>query len=85
MSDMVADTFTVRDLNRKTAKVLEICDRLGTVHIRTRAGKVYSLQVEAAGSKMGSLPDFAARRRKAGMKRMSAAESAALDRLIGGE
>ena len=85
MSDMVDTSFTVRDLNRQTAKVLEACDRAGAVRIRARGGKTYSLQVEASGRKMGPVPDFAARHRKAGMKRMTAAESAALDRLIGGE
>lgn len=35
MSQSTTD-FTVRDLNRQLAKVLEACDRLGLIRIRSR-------------------------------------------------
>lgn len=42
--DMTAIEFTVRDLNRQTAKVLETCDQEGTVRIQSRSGKAYELR-----------------------------------------
>jgi hypothetical protein len=45
MSDMSREhkTFTVRDLSRETAAVLEVCQREGTVSIRTRSGEEFEL------------------------------------------
>ncbi len=86
MSDMSAAIFTARDLSRKTAAVLKAAARLGSVRIRTRAGKSFSLRAEP--EKPGAavaLPDFAARRRAAGMERMTAEQERLLDKLIGSE
>jgi hypothetical protein len=61
MSDMKHGlaTFTLRDLNRKPAKVLSACDSEGEVEIRTRAGKKYSLKVlDTPGNEEIVLPDF---------------------------
>jgi hypothetical protein len=85
MSDMKTATFTVRDLNRHLGKVLETCDRFGAVRIRSRAGKTYALRVESGEAKAAAVPDFAARRRAAGMKTMGPVASEALDRAIAGE
>ena len=38
-------TFTVRDLDRRPALVLEACDQEGEVRIRRRNGRQYSLRV----------------------------------------
>ena len=45
MSVMETSTtdFTVRDLNRHLAKVLEACDRVGLIRIRSRKGTTYQL------------------------------------------
>ena len=83
MSDMIEATFTVRDLNRHPGKVLKACDHFGSVSIRTRGGKVYSLRVQQ--NETPSLPDFRARRKAAGIRRMTTEVSDALDRLIAGE
>jgi hypothetical protein len=86
MSDMATTpTFTVRDLNRQPAKVLEACDRLGAIEIRSRNGRVYSLKSESPKRKTGPLPDFAARRRTAGFPPMDRKTWNALARLIAGE
>ena len=44
MSDM--KTFTVRQLDRETAKVMEACDTYGAVRIRRRDGRTYTLEAE---------------------------------------
>jgi hypothetical protein len=45
MSDMT--TFTARELDRQTTKVLNTCDRQGQVRIRRRNGRSYMLKAEA--------------------------------------
>ncbi len=45
MSDM--KTFTVRQLDRQPATVLDACDREGSVRIRRRDGRTYLVQPEA--------------------------------------
>lgn len=86
---MSVDTtdFTVRDLNRQLAKVLETCDRVGFIRIRSRKGTTYELRPEpkAAADVKAEYPDFAARRRALGMPMMTKAQSEQLDKLIAGE
>lgn len=41
MDDKVV-TYTLRDLNRRPAKVLSACDAEGEVEIRTRSGNVFA-------------------------------------------
>ena len=84
MSDMDSATFTIRDVNRQLAKVLAACDRLGSVQIRGRNGRRYLLRVEGAPPLAKPFPDFAARRRAAKLKPMTAKQSKALDQLIAG-
>ena len=72
--------FTVRDLNRQPAKVLEACDRVGTIRIRTRSGRVYRLQPEVTEKepkKKPAYPDFAARRKRRIRHRTHQAQPAA--------
>jgi hypothetical protein len=88
LSEEPAD-FTVRDMNRHMAKVLETCDRLGVVRIKSRKGQTYELRPEApAKRKKGSkptYPDFAARRKAIGLPMMTKKQSEMLDKLIAGE
>ena len=85
MSDMSSATFTARDLSRKTAAVLKEAARLGSVRIRTRNGASFSISADRKWNPDGGIPDFAARRRAAGMKQMAAGQERMLDDLIGGE
>ncbi len=84
MSDV--KTFTVRQLDRETAKVMEACDTYGSVRIKRRDGRTYTLEAEKKKTLMGSLPDFAARRRKIfGRKVISEKQAALADKLLAGE
>ncbi len=88
MSTSVIPDFTVRDLNRHPSRVLEACDRVGVVHIRSHKGRVYRMQAETSpepATPAPDCPDFAARRRALGMPRMTKAQSEMPDRLIAGE
>ncbi len=67
MSDMKVNedpiSYTVRDLNRRTAEVLAAAAKFGSVTIRARSGERFLLKAE--GDYPGvipRLPDFAARR-----------------------
>jgi hypothetical protein len=48
ISDILSDmkTFTVRDLDRKPALVLDACDREGAVRIQRRDGRKYTVRPE---------------------------------------
>ena len=84
MSDM--KTFTVRELDREPAVVLDAADRDGAVHIKRRDGRVYSLQpVLAASARITSLPDFAARRKAIFPKPIPVSQVRMVDKLIAGE
>jgi len=79
--------FTVRDLNRHLATVLEACDRLGGIRIRSRKGRIYELRPETPEPLRAEEEpvDFAARRRAIGMPQMTKEQSERLDRMIRGE
>ncbi len=84
MSDM--KTFTVRDLDREPAAVLDAADRDGAVRIKRRDGRTYSIQPVGAGpAKITALPDFAARRRAIFSRPIPAAQVRLVDKLIAGE
>lgn len=78
-------TFTVRELDRGPAAVLDAADRDGIVHVKRRDGRIYSIQRESTLHKMISLPDFAARRRAIFPKSIPAAQARLVDKLIAGE
>ncbi|HZV36975.1 MAG TPA: prevent-host-death protein [Verrucomicrobiae bacterium] len=78
-------TFTVRELDRNPAKVLDAADREGSVHIKRRDGRAYSLQPLGSAKKITALPDFAARRRAIFPKPIPASQARILDKLIAGE
>lgn len=83
MSDM--KTFTVRELDRQPAKVLEAADKDGMVIVRRRNGKSYSIKPESGPKRIISLPDFRARAKRIFTKPLSKSQTALLDKLVAGE
>jgi len=83
MSDM--KMFTVRELDREPAAVLDAADKEGIARVRRRDGRIYSIQPESSARKVISLPDFAARRRAIFSKPIPAAQVRKVDKLIRGE
>ena len=83
MSDM--KMFTVRQLDREPAAVLDAADKEGVVRIKRRDGRVYSLQPEKIEKRITSVPDFRARARKIFPRPIPASQVAVVDRLIAGE
>ena len=80
MSAITSD-FTFRDLSRNPTKVLEACDRMGFIRIRSRKGTTYELRPEPtpASTPKPDYPDFSARRRALKMPMMKAEQSEKLD------
>lgn len=86
-------SFTVRDLNRQPAKVLAACDLHGTVCIRTRSGRFYSLKRESSEpGRTAQVESLLVRRqrlreqlRAAGFVPPSPAEMEQINRIIAGE
>ena len=83
MSDM--KTFTVRELDRQPAAVLDACERDGSARVRRRDGRTYRIEPEHKLQVIGELPDFAARRRRIFRKPFSAEQAARFDKLVAGE
>ena len=83
MSDM--KTFTVRELDREPAAVLNAADRDGAVRIKRRNGRSYTIRAESPTTQITELPDFRARLKKLFPKPIPAAQAALVDRLIAGE
>jgi hypothetical protein len=83
MSDM--KTYTVRDLDREPGAVLDACDAEGSVLIRRRDGRTYSLRPERPAQRRAVFPDFLARQRAMGMPKISKRNAAAVDKLLRGE
>lgn len=84
MSDI--KTFTVRELDRETARVMEACDTHGSVRIRRRDGRCYTLEAEHKKDAVINPPDIMARLRKQfpGMM-ISSKQTKFVDKLIAGE
>lgn len=78
-------TFTVRQLDREPATVLDAADKEGCVRIKRRDGRAYSVQPEVSGQKVSSLPDFRARLKKIFPRQIPAKQVEMVDRLIAGE
>ena len=84
MSDM--KTFTVRDLDRTPAAVLEACRADGRVRIRERGGQSYLIIPERQGNlPISSLPDFGSRRDRLCKGTLSTRFARKLDRALAGE
>jgi hypothetical protein len=84
MSDM--KTFTVRQLDRETATVMEACDTYGAVRIRRRDGRTYTLEAEHKKDFVFNPPDIMGRLKKQfpGMM-ISRKQAKFVDKLIAGE
>lgn len=78
-------TYTVRDLDRQPGAVLDACDAEGSVLIRRRDGRTYSLRPNKPPERLAVFPDFAARRQLMGMPKISKRNSDAVDKLLRGE
>ncbi len=84
MSDM--QIFTVRQLDRETARVMEACDTYGAVKIKRRDGRTYTLEAEHKKEFTFNPPDIMARLKKQfpGMK-IGKKQAALADKLLRGE
>ena len=78
-------TFTVRELDRQPAVVLDACERDGLVRIRRRDGRTYLMEPEFRSKPIAAFPDFALRRRRVFPKALTRQQAAALDKLVAGE
>jgi antitoxin (DNA-binding transcriptional repressor) of toxin-antitoxin stability system len=84
-------TFTLRDLNRRPAKVLEAVRKFGRAEVCARSGEVFTLAPKATPrttARKKDFPDFSARwqrLRELGQVVPPPAENARIDRLIAGE
>lgn len=86
-ADILSDmkTFTVRQLDREPATVLDACDREGSVRIKRRDGRAYTVRPEKSEMRIVALPDFAKRRKAIFPKTIPAAQVRLVDKLIRGE
>jgi hypothetical protein len=86
-ADILSDmkTFTVRQVDREPAVMLDTADREGVVRIQRRDGRAYRLQPEALPVRISSLPDFQARIRKIFPKPVSRKQARLFDKLLAGE
>jgi hypothetical protein len=84
-------TFTLRDLNRQPAKVLEAVRKFGIAEVRTRKGEVFTVSPKAAtGARRLSklVPDFEGlwkKQRDAGHIVPATQENERINRIIAGE
>ena len=77
--------FTVRELDRQPATVLDAADEEGIARIRRRDGRTYSIQPEGRALRAVKLPDFRARRSAIFGKVITAVHVRKVDKLIAGE
>jgi hypothetical protein len=93
LSDMsktpAAAVFTLRDLNRRPAKVLDAVRKFGIAEIRTRGGERFTLMATADPTEQAKeFPDFQARwvrLRKAGLVPPPPSEDERINRILAGE
>jgi hypothetical protein len=82
--------FTLRDLNRQPAKVLQAVRKFGYAQIRTRSGEVFTMsaQPKPTNGRAARFPDFSARWKKLrelGHIPPTSSQNERIDRLIAGE
>jgi hypothetical protein len=80
--------FTLRDLNRRPAKVLDAVRKFGNAEIRTRNGEVFTIAVKlATTARAREFPEFDARWKK--LRELGLvpprAENERINRIIAGE
>ena len=78
-------TFTVRELDREPAAVLNACDREGAVRIRLRNGRTYTIRPDAGPDRITAVPDFRARIAKIFPKSLTLEQTRRVDKLLAGE
>ncbi len=83
--------FTLRDLNRQPAKVLDAVRKFGSAEVRTRSGEVFTVAVKSDEATVGhpkTFPDFEARWKKLrewGLVPPPQSENDRLNRIIASE
>jgi hypothetical protein len=83
--------FTLRDLNRQPAKVLQAVRKFGCAEIRTRSGEVFTMSAQPKpvnGRATRRFPDFSARWRKlreSGYVPPTSSQNERINRIIAGE
>lgn len=81
--------FTVRDLDRKPASVLDACDREGAVRIQRRDGRRYTVRPEAGAAQKvpwrKAYAEHRARIKRIFPEPMPEEQVRMLDQLIAGE
>jgi hypothetical protein len=83
--------FTLRDLNRQPAKVLEAVRKFGCAEIRTRSGEVFTMSAQpkpANGRAAKRFPNFAARWKKLrelGHVPPTSSQNERIDRIVAGD
>ena len=84
-------TFTARELDRQTGKVLETCDNEGAVLIRRKNGRSYRISSETHPGPEESLYDWMLERRRRtkelfrGQPPLTKKQARLVDRMIAGE
>ena len=78
-------TFTVRELDREPATVLDTCDREGAVRVRQRNGRTYTIHADAGPEQIMALPDFRARITAIFPNGLSKRQTRRVDQLLAGE
>jgi hypothetical protein len=83
--------FTLRDLNRQPAKVLEAVRKFGSAEVRTRSGEVFTMSAQPKPADRAAarrFPDFTARWKKLrelGHVPPTTSQNERIDRIIAGE
>lgn len=86
MSDITMSPITVRDLHRRTAAILEACEREGEVRIRHRDGREFRLlPVPPQCTAQPEWPDFKVRRSRIRRDPVPSEVCAKVDAAIRGE
>ena len=79
-------TFTVRQLDRETARVMEACDIYGAVRIRRRDGRTYTLEAGHRKNFLFEAPDTLARLKQQFYNiRLNKKQVELADKLLAGE
>ena len=78
-------TLTIQHPSDDTSELLHACDREGSVRI-VAEGRHYLLRAaQGARGPMGAVPDFEGRLKTAFPRSLTAAQTAAADRMLAGE